>query len=314
MRAIPSPTEMTVPTSARSVLPLVALDLLADDLADLVDLDLHGYSWTMLSAQPVELGAQAAVVDDGADPGDRSADEARIGSQIQADALAGHPLERELGPALEVVGERDRRGDVGREDPRRPLAFFVEQLGDRGERRGPPVIHEDAEEVDDRAGHAVTLGQRDQHGAPSGAWECGVEHQPPELLRLFHGPAERAQELVPLLGALRAGKAGEQRPRVLRGQLAILHGGVPRGLAVPLNPIKPSEFAEVITAREGVSKASVAREALGALCGADRSVGTDPNADKTVGQEGIALRRDARPWCRDERRPSRCVRGHELRP
>src|ERR671919_564552 len=219
MRAIPSATDRTVPTSVRSAWPasrpsmrLLRMDVISSGL---ICMDLLGLHY--LAAKLFESVAHGGVEDRVAHLDDDAAQDAGLHAGGQLDLATSLPGDLVSELLDDRLVELDGRGDLDREQLVLVLPQPVDVAADAEDHRHAVLLDQQLEEVQD---HRV--------GARDGALqpvllllrgEVGREEEDLELARLVEGVGERAElvahlvELVLVLGDL------EQRTRVDHGDL-----------------------------------------------------------------------------------------------
>src|SRR5262245_11614079 len=169
-RAMPSPTESTVPVSATSIsrpyslisrfrMSVISAGLMSIDRSSLLEL---------LGETDVELrqlGSQAAVEDHAADAGDRAAQQRGIDALLQLDLFAGPLRQRAAQPLALVVAQPDRRDDPGPHPARGLVGEPAELLVDGVEVDQPAAVDQIGQEVGDGAAGAHPRGEIAQHRA-----------------------------------------------------------------------------------------------------------------------------------------------------
>src|ERR671919_2432907 len=219
MRAMPSATERTVPTSVRSAWPssrpsmrLLRMDVISSGL---ICMNLLGLRY--LAAKLFESVAHGGVEDRVADLDDDAAQDGGLHAGGQLDLATGLPGDLVSELLDDRLVELDGRGDLDREQPVLVLPHPVVVAADAEDHRHAVLLDQQLEEVQD---HRV----RARDGALQPVLlllrgEVGREEEHLELARLGEGVGERAEliahlvELVLVLGDL------EQRTRVDHGDL-----------------------------------------------------------------------------------------------
>src|SRR5262245_57867830 len=150
-RAMPSPTESTVPVSATSIsrpYSLISRFRMSVISAGLMSID--PLSSELLRETDVELGqlgSQAAVEDHAADAGDRAAQQRGIHALLQLDLLAGPLRQRAAQRFGLVVAQLDRRDDPGPHPARGLVGESAELVADGVEVDHPAAVDQIGQEV-----------------------------------------------------------------------------------------------------------------------------------------------------------------------
>src|SRR5579883_1936450 len=215
MRAMPSPTDRTVPTSARS-----ALTSKSSMRCLRIDVISSGRSFTWAPwlsrherlAKSFEPAADARVDAARADLEDDPADEARVDAAGHLDRAAGRLLDLGDDRARFLVRQLERGRELDGEPPLVLGDEAVELLHDPLELSGAALLGGQQEEVPrERVGAAGDLAQR---GDARGRGDLGVVEEGAQLVVLARGRDERGQLLVDRLDASLLPRGLEQRARV----------------------------------------------------------------------------------------------------
>src|SRR4051794_17208632 len=227
MRAMPSPTDRTVPTSVSSDEPasrpsmrLLRMEVISSGLICMVK-GLLGHSGLGdLLAKLFKAVADGRVEDRVADPDDEPAEDVGVHGRGQLDLAAGALADRAADLVHRRAVELDRRGDGHREELVGLLPQVVELAADAVDRRHAVLLDEQLEEVDDGLLGAVE--QLVQPVLLLLGREVRREEEDRQVVVLVECVGELAHLLAHLVEVVLLLRDLEQRARVDLGDL--LHG------------------------------------------------------------------------------------------
>src|SRR5580765_593922 len=175
-RAMPSPTDMTVPISATSTsaakLPIWSRMILEISSA-LICMCVSACCLPFLNQpllQPLELSRHAAVEHHAADARDDAADDGRVDARVHRHRQARRPGDRALKRRALAVAERRGRHDLRRDDPFSRAHLLAEGLRQIREQLDPAVLRQ---QLDGSRHVGAHVAGRLEHGRDDRLLLCG---------------------------------------------------------------------------------------------------------------------------------------------
>src|SRR5438094_4551030 len=200
MRAMPSPTSTTVPTSTDSAFPSKRwiCALMMSVISELFAISLSSrLAARELAGQALELRAQRCVDETVADLHARAADEPRVDRERGLDRLAAGALELSQDVGALALVQFERGGDLRVHDALASIDEIAERARDVGHERDAIALDQDVEDGADRA-RLVLCGGVDRPATP-------LERDARVPQRAEHVGTEDGHELVERAAVLRDG-------------------------------------------------------------------------------------------------------------